>query len=105
MDTNLETGKLYSISSTYRFSEEIQPPLEAFVYGTASPHRDTEDTGVSIPNGTCVIYLGNYELEMHYPAPWQDEIYTYFKLLVDDHVLYVLDDGWCHLERVDEPAI
>jgi hypothetical protein len=96
-------GKLYLIYSALRDEGDvIASPFSTFVFATKDPYADIEDAGITLINGTLVVYLGEcivtvMQFKMH---PILEEA-TYYKLLVEDQILYVLDDGYTSFERAN----
>jgi hypothetical protein len=91
-------GKLYNIVSTFRNSEEATwlSPMELFVFASIDPWGDIESTGVSIPNGTMLVFLGLETIQYTFESPWIEEDRVYFKVLLPDSTIaYILDDGYC----------
>jgi len=99
----LERGKLYIIYSSLRYEEDaVIAPFSTFVFATKDPYHDVEDAGVTIVNGTLVVYLEQFVTSiMHFKLQPIIEQAVYFKLLVEDQILYVLDDGYASFERVN----
>lgn len=98
----LERGKLYLIYSALSYKEDaVYSPFSTFVFATKDPYSDLEDAGITLVNGTLVVYLGECNVPvMHFRMHPMFEEATYYKLLVEDQILYVLDDGYTSFERV-----
>jgi hypothetical protein len=102
----LERGKLYLIYSALRHEEDATTsPFSTFVFATKDPYSDVEYVGVTIFNGTLVVYLGQCVVPvMHFRMHPIFEEAIYFELLVEDEILYVLDDGYTSFERVNHDS-
>ena len=104
--SELENGKLYIVYSSLRHEEDVlSSPFSTFVFATKDPYADVEDNGITIVNGTMVVYLGklivpSMRFKMH-PIFEQTE---YCKLLVEDEILYVLNDGYTSFQRVNNDS-
>jgi hypothetical protein len=99
---NLEVGKLYSIRTTYRHPEEVDItyPIDMFIFASRELNGDFDESGLSIENGTLVVYLDYIEHTEHSPFAYgHEEILCYFKLLLPSGIGYILDDGSCVFER------
>lgn len=99
---NLEVGKLYSVRTTYRHPEEkdIFYPIDIFLFATRKLNGDFDEAGLSIENGTLVVYLDYVEHTDHSPFAYgHEEVLCYFKLLFPSGVGYILDDGCCVFEE------
>ena len=97
----LESGKLYFIYSTYKAEDDVAvSPFSDFVFATKDPYYDIENAGVTIENETLVVYLGQRLIPvMHFKMHPIFEEVVYFKLLVGDEILYVLDDGYACFKK------
>jgi len=99
----LELGKIYLIYSALNQTEDFNPsPYSTFVFGTKDPYLDIEDTGITIVNGTLVVYLGKCIVNSkHFKMyPIIEEV-IYFKLLIEDEIVYVLNDGYACFKRIN----
>lgn len=107
---NLEVGKLYSIRTIYRRQEEqdfILPyPIDMFIFATRDINGEFDDSGLSVENGTFVLYLGY--IECRRGPQWlpqrlwnsdNEEVVCFYKLLFPSGIGYVLDDGSCMFSR------
>jgi hypothetical protein len=99
----LEVGKLYSIKTIYRHPEEevdIAYPIDMFIFATRKLSGDFDESGLSIENGTLVVYLDYIEHAEHSPFAYgHEEVLCYFKLLFPSGIGYILDDGCCVFEK------
>lgn len=102
MNISLEVGKLYSIRTTYRHPEEVDIayPIDMFIFATRELNGDFDESGLSIENGTLVVYLDYIEHTEHSPFAYgHEEKLNYFKLLLPSGVGYILDDGSCVFQK------
>ena len=99
----LEVGKLYLLCAT----QAMFPFNVLFGVKNPSDYRDPEAKEIMISNKTLGIYLGMLAVDavVFDYSPAFKEIY-YYKFLIDDQILYILDDGCSTFERVtNDPCI
>jgi hypothetical protein len=82
-------GKLYKVNSK-----------TSFIYGDVNPYSDSEDTSVLIENNSIVVYLETVHTKRQWLFMNTEEDLYHFKILFNDRLLYILDDGACRFTEI-----
>lgn len=92
---NLKIGKLYRLVAKGKFY------ADSFIYACSDPHHeDNEDLGVSIEPGTIIVYLKDIKIKKFWLFAKTKEECLYYKILFNDRILFVYDDGWFDFEEI-----
>ena len=92
----LKIGKLYCLTFCGNFCQ-----FDNFVYACCDPLSDVDDLGISIEYGSIVVYLGELKVKKFWSFAMVEHEYTYYKILFNDKVLYILYDGACSFVEIN----